>query len=223
MTSQDLFSQPIANSESTTHAFWGWNSHSLHYLNLEHNRAQDYCHPWQTGSPVGSTNTILIPMDLLNMSSAQCEAANFQSVVTEFPPRSRLDSNSTASIENHMLDTSTSPLTVSSEDVYTSPSKPKTARKRRARPAHTAERTAHKEVEARYRETMNAAIRTLQQAVPPLTHSDGSFIDGEQRPHLSKAAIMIGAATYIKHLEAEYRRSIEENNALRAVVARHRP
>jgi hypothetical protein len=92
--------------------------------------------------------------------------------------------------------------------------------RKRGRQPQPSKRKAHNEIEQKYRNTVNAAIQGLQRAVPQLSSSDGNSLG--DRPQLTKAAILIGATTYIKQLEQEREKLLEENKVFRDAVMRER-
>jgi hypothetical protein len=67
-------------------------------------------------------------------------------------------------------------------------------------------------VERKYRDSLNAAIKRLQRAVPTMHQQkeDGEKILEDFRP--SKAMILTGAIKYIKKIECERDAALEELN-----------
>jgi hypothetical protein len=61
-------------------------------------------------------------------------------------------------------------------------------------------RKPHKEIEQKYRKSVNAAIHALQHSVPNLSTADDEM---DCQPQLTKVAVLVGATKYIKELTQE--------------------
>lgn len=72
--------------------------------------------------------------------------------------------------------------------------------KRRGSDSLPTTRKPHKEIEQKYRKSVNAAIQALQHSVPNLS-SAGHTVDCQ--PQLTKVAVLIGATKYIQELTQE--------------------
>jgi hypothetical protein len=112
-------------------------------------------------------------------------------------------------------DTAKSPPTASSTEKSLPTGK---SPRRRGRPAYPSQRKSHNEIEARYRGTINAALKTLQQELPDINISGSSSSDQRPRGNPTKADVMVSAASFIRTLKEENCRLVEENSRLRAVI-----
>lgn len=179
-----------------------------------------YMQPWAVNDYFDTINMDSIPEGLW---SAYIPAAqNSYEYATDISDLSQLDylseTNTTADLRSHTQEITDLPLSPPPTPSASTASTPAKVSKKRGRPPCPAQRKTHNEIEARYRGTINAAIKALQQVVPQMTTPDGTTIDEGKRPIMSKAAVMIGAASYIKHLEEEHRRLMEENKFLRTTI-----
>ncbi|KAF2186135.1 hypothetical protein K469DRAFT_574230, partial [Zopfia rhizophila CBS 207.26] len=73
----------------------------------------------------------------------------------------------------------------------------------------------HNQVERKYREGLNSELERLRRAVPTLLQRDSS--DLTSPPKLSKTIVLASAIDYIKTIEAERDRLLEENEGLRGM------
>jgi hypothetical protein len=76
-------------------------------------------------------------------------------------------------------------------------------------------RLPHNQVERKYREGLNAELERLRRAVPTLPQRDSNDMNGPPKP--SKATVLASAIDYIKFIEADRDRLLEEIERLRGV------
>jgi hypothetical protein len=79
-------------------------------------------------------------------------------------------------------------------------------------------RIAHTQVERKYRQSLNTAIKRLQRVIPDLADLDDDFVSVDGRTSVTKptkASVIIGGVAYIKQLEKEQERLKSENIRLR--------
>jgi len=74
-------------------------------------------------------------------------------------------------------------------------------------------RLPHNEVERKYRESLNLGFEKLRATVPTLPKYDSGAASVAQKQ--SKAAVLGAAIEYIKYLEGENERLVEENKRLK--------
>lgn len=82
----------------------------------------------------------------------------------------------------------------------------------KSRPSY---RRPHNQVERKYREGLNSGLERLRLAVPTLPQRYSSDLEGPPKP--SKATVLASAIDYIRAIEAERDRLLEENEGLRGM------
>lgn len=94
----------------------------------------------------------------------------------------------------------------------TDPTNYSTSDSLKSRPSY---RLPHNQIERKYREGLNSELERLRLAVPTLPQRDSSDLAGPPKP--SKATVLASAIDYIKAIETERDRLLEENEGLRGM------
>jgi hypothetical protein len=168
---------------------------------------------WDLNEP-GDTSIIdSLPMGLwTSYLQPSEEAYDYTTDWFETPASTNTSIGSTTATSRSPVDTVKTPPALQTSEMATAPGE---SPKRRGRPAYPSRRKSHNEIEARYRGTINAALKTLQQELPDVTGSEQRL-----RGNPTKADVMMSAAAFIRQLKEENQRLWDGNERLRGMLER---